>query len=142
MAIEIVRLSKTLLTHSLERLLEIDAGTLGEDWSPVHFEMDLPNKWKISRAVLSEGKIVGFLIASQKDERFHIHRLAVQYDFRSRGVGQRLVKDLIDQARVDGVGFITLKVQENNASAIRFYAHLNFRITLKQGTNFHMVFNF
>ena len=46
---------------------------------------------------------------------------------RGSGVGERLMADLLDQARGAGVEQMTLECRGNNHGAIRFYARLGFR---------------
>ena len=59
--------------------------------------------------------------------RLHLHQLHLSADFRRRGIGTRLLKDLL--CRADSIGKpVTLEVMHGNP-AKRLYLRLGFRQT-------------
>ena len=55
-----------------------------------------------------------------------LNLLAVQAEYRRKGIAARLVKELEIQAKRLGIRCYTLEVRTGNASAIAFYTRLGF----------------
>jgi ribosomal-protein-alanine N-acetyltransferase len=58
----------------------------------------------------------------------HITNLAVRPGFRRRGFARQLLQDLIDYARKNHIGSLTLEVRVSNLPAIRLYESFGFRV--------------
>jgi ribosomal-protein-alanine N-acetyltransferase len=58
----------------------------------------------------------------------HIMTLAVKDDYRRRGLGARLLLELIDASQEMGARFFTLEVRKSNREAIELYARFGFQI--------------
>ena len=61
-------------------------------------------------------------------DELHILNIAVDPDFRHRGVGRRLMTHLVATARAMKIRAVTLEVRESNLSAIRLYEHAGFAL--------------
>jgi len=123
---KIVPLSRELLSVHLEAILTMDAAIIGEAWQREHYLSELPGKWQYSCLALRQTTALGFLVASQKAESLHIHRLAVDNAQQGRGVGRRLLHHLAANAATGSTPTITLKVGVANEKAIEFYRQLGF----------------
>ncbi len=88
-----------------------------------HFE---PKAW--FRAIYSGEEPAGFaMVWRDPDEQtFYIWRFMVDHRFQGKGVGRRALELLIDEARVDGVGEVTLSVVPGEHSAMAFYERAGF----------------
>jgi len=51
----------------------------------------------------------------------------VEKAYRGQGIGRRILKLTIDEAREQGLGFVALAVSSNNAPAVRLYHMCEFR---------------
>ena len=124
----ILPLTAELTAQHLKALLAIDGETIGERWQSSHLMSPMPGKWELSRLALRpDGPPAGFLIASQKQESVHVHRLAVAGDLRGRGIGEILTLATAQSAVRMSLTTMTLKVARKNTGAIRFYQRLGFR---------------
>ena len=56
----------------------------------------------------------------------YIANVAVSPDCRRQGIGTKLVREMIRQARVRGLAFLTLEARESNAPAIALYESCGF----------------
>jgi len=56
----------------------------------------------------------------------HIMDVAVDPEFRGRGVGRLLVQRVIDDCRDGGASFISLEVRVSNIAAINLYRDMGF----------------
>jgi len=91
--------------------------------------MELPEKWELSRLVVHRQEPIGFIVASLKGERIHIHRLVVKDSHRELGLGTALLRAMAETASRRSLPTLTLKVSKQNKQAIRFYLHLGFTET-------------
>lgn len=71
-------------------------------------------------------RLIGFLVASVREGRAHVHRLAAEQNLRGRGIGTQLLARLTEDASHEGLTSITLKVREDNRRALKFYERLGF----------------
>lgn len=102
----------------------------GEYWNENNFLSELQKKWEYSFMVTAdEGKMVGFLIASEKEQSVHIHKFVVDLPFQGKGLGTLMLDNILKQA---GGKPVTLKVQKSNPQALAFYRKKGFVINGSQ----------
>jgi diamine N-acetyltransferase len=91
-----------------------------------HFE---PKAW--FRAIASGDELVGFaMVYRDPDEgEFHIWRFMVDARHQGHGYGRRAVELLLEEARSDGVGEVTLNVRPGEHSALEFWRRFGFEET-------------
>jgi [ribosomal protein S18]-alanine N-acetyltransferase len=74
-------------------------------------------------------RVIGFVIARRMADELEILNLAVEGDFRRRGIGSQLLEAALEQARSSGTERALLEVRASNAAAIAFYEHHRFALT-------------
>jgi ribosomal protein S18 acetylase RimI-like enzyme len=104
----------------------MDRGIVAEAWEVHHFTLDLPSKWEVSRLALFHEQPVGFMVATLKAESVHVNRIAVDPDWRGKGMGTLLLQEAASSAVTFQKSLVTLKVSQSNHAAIQFYTHLGF----------------
>ena len=132
--LRVVPLTSELLQEHMEDVLAIETGVhdeLGslysdERWGPSEFLRDLPGKWTYSAAASAGGRVRGFWLASLKDGVVHSHRAAVEPSWRGRGAGSALFGFVLQKARREGIGLLTLSVPAENRRAVRFHERHGF----------------
>ncbi len=122
----IQKLNFNIASEHVDAFLELGVDNIGEYWTKENFLMNLKDKWDLSLFSKTEDKFSGYLIASNKLGKAHIHHLIVGKDFRNNKIGGNLVREL-EKNIINDYSAITLKVHESNKNAIRFYNDLNFR---------------
>jgi ribosomal protein S18 acetylase RimI-like enzyme len=71
---------------------------------------------------------IGWMQVAEFAGRLHLHQLHLSTDFRGRGIGTRLMQDLLQRA--DSIGKpVTLEVMHGNHRARRLYLRLGFKAT-------------
>jgi ribosomal protein S18 acetylase RimI-like enzyme len=79
------------------------------------------------QVICVEDRRIGWMQVAELIGRLHLHQLHLSADFRRRGIGARLLKDLL--CRADSIGKpVTLEVMHGNP-ARRLYLRLGFRQT-------------
>lgn len=121
-------LSEGIVASHVKELMALDHVIDAENWKEEEFRIELPDKFRYSRVALGpQGDPVGFVVASRKEDRIHVHRLAVGDAHQRAGVGRRLIAAVAASALRDGLETMTLKVPMKNEAARRFYERLGFR---------------
>jgi ribosomal-protein-alanine N-acetyltransferase len=71
--------------------------------------------------------LVGYLIISRYVDAWHVMNVAVDPEYRGRGIATKLLSHLFEQTAGDGRRGYTLEVRVSNRSAIRLYERLGFK---------------
>lgn len=127
---EIRVLDKITVEKYTNSFLEIIHQKPDEFWQVEHLLSDLPDKWKYSIAAFDHEKLVGFIIASNKNSSVHIHKFFVDQNHRNSGIGVRLLLFFERLLKHNFYKVISLKVDANNKAAINFYEKNGFKINL------------
>jgi ribosomal-protein-alanine N-acetyltransferase len=111
------------------RALEIERLSFPRPWSRESFEAELENACARYVVLLEDGVVAGFggmwLIVGEA----HVNNLAVHPDFRRRGYGRRLMKEMMRVAWRDGeITQMTLEARVTNAPAIELYMSMGFEV--------------
>ncbi|HZQ25856.1 MAG TPA: ribosomal protein S18-alanine N-acetyltransferase [Terriglobales bacterium] len=70
--------------------------------------------------------ITGFLVAREVSGQWEIENVVVDVAKRGRGLGDRLLREFIDRARLEGANLVCLEVRESNDVARRLYTKRGF----------------
>ncbi|HXW37161.1 MAG TPA: GNAT family N-acetyltransferase [Nitrososphaerales archaeon] len=85
----------------------------------------------VSVAAVCDGTLAGHTAVSRRTQRDVRHTgvlgIAVHKDFRDRGVGQRMLRLVLDRAEKEGIRLVELQVFGNNARAIHLYEKAGFK---------------
>lgn len=111
----------------IAEILEIEKTLFSTPWTQGMFEQEIaarpgpdgPGTYSVAATV--EGCVVGYAVAWFIDEGVHLMNIAVRKEFQRRGIGRRLLADLIDSAFAAGKCFIVLEVRASNVPAQSFY---------------------
>lgn len=110
----------------IPEILEIENVTHSAPWSSKSFENELDHKHGVFLVGLVEGKIGAYGGAWVLIDEAHVTNVVVREDLRGQGIGRRLMKDLLFQARDKGAVCATLEVRKSNETAIKLYESLGF----------------
>lgn len=112
--------------EDLEFILQIEALSFSSPWTWDHFRQELTKACGRLRVAVVRNQIAGYLIAWLIEDELHIANLAVHPDFRRRGIGEKLVRNALDE--ISNCSTATLEVRESNTSARNLYEKLGFSI--------------
>ena len=95
-------------------------------------ELSLRSKVAVDPELLlvaeSEGNIVGTVMGGYDGHRGWVYSLAVLPQYRRRGIGTALVRELETRLSARGCLKVNLQVRASNASVVAFYEHLGYDV--------------
>lgn len=86
--------------------------------------------------IMIAGRAAGRLMTLRTESEIRLVDIALLPEDRGKGIGERLMRDLQQQARESGIP-LRLHVERFNRAA-RFYERLGFRVIEDRGTHFFM----
>lgn len=116
----------------LDEVVGIERRCFSDPWSRAMFlsEIELGGGTYARGALVADKqgaeRVVGYSFAVLVMDEAHLGNLAVNPWYRRKGVAQRLLGDLVSEARRQGVRRVTLEVRESNVHARTFYARNGF----------------
>ena len=81
--------------------------------------------------------IHGFLIARCLPGEWEIENVIVEGQYRQRGVGSFLVRELLQEARTAGAVSVILEVRESNRAALQLYKNIGFKQDGRRNNYYH-----
>jgi len=102
-------------------------------WSEQQYESLIPTgESQISRlALIAECKqgagILGFLIAQHVGPEWELENIVVAAEIQGKGIGTRLLKELLTRAKQGNSDVVFLEVRESNKAARGLYEKLGFQ---------------
>ena len=120
---------KPMEKSDVDQVIAIEAKAYGEHhWSKESFMNELANELARYYSAFNEnGELVGYAGCWQILEEVHITNIAVSPDFRRNGIGEKLLRKIIDDCYENKAKYITLEVRVSNIPAIGLYEKYGFK---------------
>ena len=109
----------------LDRVMELERAIFASPWRRSFFLSDINRPQGLSVVAEDEGVVIGYAVAWGTQEA-HLANLAVCEDERGKGIGGRLLEEVIVFARRSKAESIYLEVRVSNTIARKFYADRGF----------------
>jgi GNAT superfamily N-acetyltransferase len=114
---------------------------LNEAWIEKHFGLEEPDREVLGNPIGHVIEPGGFIFMAWVDGRavgccalvpkragvYEIAKMAVDEQYRGRGIGRKLLNHVIEQARAAGATLLTLESSDKLTSAVHLYESLGFR---------------
>ena len=111
----------------LEQVEELEKRCFSLPWTWEMLMSQLPDdEHEFLAAVDESGKLLGYVGMMTVLDEGYISNVAVEPDSRRRGIGEALIRDLLERCRMRQLSFVTLEVREHNEPAIALYSKLGF----------------
>lgn len=128
---EIIKLTKETLETNLNSFIELSKTITPlrlQYWNEQHFRMDFAGKWDYSLVAIDKNIIVGYIIATLRDKScVHINKMVVSKEFRSKGIGEKLIMKLLDTSQISKISKVHLFTHVENIGAKKFYEKNGFK---------------
>ena len=115
--------------YDVPALSRIEQESFDSPWSADEITKDVISKdGNIYVAVIeSDGEKAGYAEMRMVAGEAQIYNIVIDKAFRGRGLGEMLLRHLIDKAKELGCSLITLEVRGGNEAAMELYRKLGFR---------------
>jgi len=110
----------------LRQVHNIESECFSVPWTYESFVYELTNPLAIYIVAVSDGDVVGFLGMHHVVDEGHITNIAVREQNRRQGIGDALIRRMIDIAVAKDIVGLFLEVRMGNAEAQRLYGKHGF----------------
>ena len=115
-----------LCAGDLDAVSRIEASSFTMPWSRQAFENLLTDPASLYLVAEADGQAVGCCGVMNILGEGDINNVAVDPDYRGRGIARQMLGELLRQGREMGIREFTLEVRVSNAPAIHIYEELGF----------------
>jgi ribosomal-protein-alanine N-acetyltransferase len=95
-------------------------------WSRSMFASELAKASSVCLGAFNGEQLIGYVVTSRYVDAWHVMNVAVDPDFRRRGIATLLLDRVFQQTKDDQRRGYTLEVRVSNDRAIRLYEKLGF----------------
>ena len=113
--------------EDVEGIAELEKKCFTDPWSLIDFEGAVLSPVTTGLVALEEGELVGYGFIAIVFEDADVANIAVSPLHRNKGVGRRLLEELLTTAKERGVQRVFLEVRVSNAPAISLYQGFGFQ---------------
>lgn len=110
----------------IDGVCKIEEACFSHPWSRQSVESELANENSVFIVAVEGEKVIGYIGMSVVIDEGYIFNVAVNADFRRKGVGTALINELVTYGKKNDLCFITLEVRESNQAAISLYSDFGF----------------
>lgn len=118
--------------EDLDDVVRIERDAFTDPWDEENFVADIENDHVIVLAARSGNNCVGYLSCIALDDYGYVANVAVDSEFRSKGVGKALMDDLRVRLTKRDIHDIVLDVRVSNSRAIMFYERYGFSVITRR----------
>lgn len=111
----------------LDEIAALERACFSRPWTKEMLKEELDNACAAFLVAEDNGKVVGYAGLQVVLDEGYIANVAVDPDYRRRGIASKLMQVYIDFAQANKLAFLTLEVRPSNMAAIILYGRLGFR---------------
>lgn len=120
-------LVRLMTLADVDDVQEIEKGCFSVPWSRESFEHEITeNKCARYLVIELDGRVVAYAGTWLVIDEAHITNVAVHPDFRGRGYGELVMRELMQLSSDTGMVWMTLEVRRSNVVAQSLYHKLGF----------------
>lgn len=116
-----------LREEDLPEVAAIELASSPTPWTEGLFFNELRRPRSLAKAARTEGRVIGYVFANWVLDEGNILSFAVHPEFRRKGVGSTLVKEILEALLAEGCAAVYLEVRASNIAAQRLYERMGFR---------------
>ena len=112
--------------EDIDRVAQIEAQCFSMPWSRDAFASEMKNERAHYLVVQQDNRVVGFIGMHKILDEGYITNVAVNEQYRGRGIGAALINALLQRA--GDLSLVTLEVRKSNHVAIALYEKMGFSV--------------
>ena len=114
--------------YDVPAMARIERDSFEAPWSADEITKDVTAGGNVYVAVaLADDERAGYAEIRMVAGEGQIYNIAIAPEFRRVGIGEALLRHLVDKADADGCSLVTLEVRSGNAPAMELYRKMGFR---------------
>lgn len=116
-------------TRDLPDVLAIENISFPNPWHETTFRGEIQNdglSYPLVFVHRTLERVIGYIVYWRIRDEVQINNIALHPDFKRMGIGETVLRDVIEAARAEGAHFVSLEVRPSNTAARRLYAKLGF----------------
>jgi ribosomal-protein-alanine N-acetyltransferase len=113
-------------------VVELEKRNFSMPWSAQSFRSVLADEFSCCYVGVLDGKIVAYAMFGAIEDYAELWNLAVDEPHRRKGVGDTMLRFVIEYCRTSGVSSLFLQVRESNRAAKRLYEKNGFVFVMVQ----------
>jgi ribosomal-protein-alanine N-acetyltransferase len=118
---------RTMQLRDLDQVTELEKEIFPTPWSKESFRWEVEeNRYSYPFVLVKNNQVIGFIIVWQMVNELHIANIAIDPQYRRRGMASHMLETLFFWAIGNGVREAHLEVRSSNRSAIDLYKKFNF----------------
>ena len=117
---------RKMTEKDLLQVTEIEQETFSQPWSREDFLSSLNEANNDYLVAEEEGSIAGYCGYWGIAGEGYIYNVAVKKEYRKKGIGTIMLKNLLEESKSRGIESFTLEVRSSNDAAIHLYESLGF----------------
>lgn len=118
-----------MATGDLPEIMAIELTSFPNPWHEITFRGELQNtgvSFPLVAVERTASRILGYIIYWRIQDEIQINNIAVHRDARGWGIGEGIMRRVLDKERAAGVVFASLEVRVSNIAARALYEKLGF----------------
>ena len=139
-SIEDCKICDNFLTLLIQDERKYD-NTIDEKFVVKDYFINMINNQNILLLYKKENKPIGYIFAKKVDDKYLIDGLYVDFNFRSKGVAIKLIKEIIREIYLLGDYKIFINVLKKNKVAVSLYKNIGFMVEQEDELKFYMCYN-
>ena len=120
-------------TEDLPSVLAIERQSFPNPWHESTFRGEIqhrPISFPLVIVHSTLNRVIGYVIFWMIGEDVQINNIAIHPDFRRMGIGEQVLRQIIERVSFRGARLITLEVRPSNSAALALYKKLGFRLLI------------
>lgn len=139
-SIEDCKICDNFLTLLIQDERKYDS-TIDEKFVVKDYFINMINNQNILLLYKKENKPIGYIFAKKVEDKYLIDGLYVDFNFRSKGVATKLIKEIIREIYLLGDYKIFINVLKKNKVAVSLYKNIGFMVEQEDELKFYMCYN-
>ncbi|MEG6586831.1 ribosomal protein S18-alanine N-acetyltransferase [Dendrosporobacter sp. 1207_IL3150] len=117
---------RPMLAEDIEDVLAVEVLSFSTPWSQDAFESEITNKLAYYLVLEDNRQVIGYAGMWLILDEAHITNIAIIPQYRRSGLGEKLLLEMIQKAKLHGAASMTLEVRVSNNAAQCLYEKLGF----------------
>lgn len=129
-----------MTADDLDDVHRIERRSFTNPWPRSSFEGEIDNEPMSESLVIihsPDDRIIGYIIIWMMKDVVQISNIAVDPEYRRRGVGEQVMLRIIRRKRREGFRRVFLEVRPSNTTAVKLYEKLGFVVVGKRPHYYH-----